>query len=172
MIGENRPDPEPGSAKAPGAPRFASAQPPWSPLSVSVISLLLPAGGAIVTVRNLQRLGQLDASHTRKLTIAVAAVFALGYAGLAAVSVPRANGTVQTDAGVSYIMGIGTAVASYVVQSSSYRAWRVAHPTIRTDSVVRGIGVAVIYYLVTLVAAAVLAPLYLGIATVVSSLSG
>jgi hypothetical protein len=37
---------------------------------------------------------------------------------------------------------------------------------------VRGIGVAVIYYLVTLVAAAVLAPLYLGIATVVSSLSG
>ena len=48
-------------------PLLSSTPAPWSPLTLTVITLFLPAG-AIVAARNLVRLGQLRLNGQRGLT--------------------------------------------------------------------------------------------------------
>ena len=130
---------------------------PWSPFSVALICVLLPPGGAALTVLNVRRLGQIDARQTRSLVTATIVIMAVGMVTMLAVSgmnIRRGPGVYQ-DAWT--VLRIGVASASYLVQRGPYRAWRTAHKAARTGSWIPALGVAVMY---TLVWAVVLLPIY------------
>ena len=125
---------------------------PWSPLSVSVIALLLPAGGAVLTIFNLQRLRAIDADKARELIIACIGVFAVGIVALLWLDPSRSNGqSINGDA--TGILGGGIAVVSYMMQRAAFLTWRRENKTKRTGSWLAALGTAAIYSLVTLAAA-------------------
>jgi hypothetical protein len=125
---------------------------PWSPLSVSVIALLLPAGGAILTIRNLQRLHSIDAEKARELIIASVGVFAVGIVILLLLA-PLGTSGPSTSGDTTAVLGGGMAVVSYLVQRPAFRAWRLEHRTTRTGSWMAAVGTATLFTVVTLVAA-------------------
>lgn len=125
---------------------------PWSPLSVSFITLLLPAGGAILTIRNLQRLQTIDSKKARELIIASIGVFAVGIVILLRLSPAGSHGQGMTP-DTTTVLGGGMAVVSYVVQRAAFRSWRQAHDTVRTGPWLPAVATAGIYSLVTLGAA-------------------
>ncbi len=133
------------------------ARPPWSPLSVAIIAFLLPAGGAMLTIRNLQRLGQLDQRAARELIAVVLLVCAVGYALLISYATKNANGFLQPDAGASAVLPFGFGLACFSAQRRPFRQWRSVNPSTRTSSWTGGIGVALVYMLLTLV---VVLPIY------------
>src|SRR5947209_13790773 len=103
---------------------------PWSPLSVSFITLLLPAGGAILTIRNLQRLQTIDSHQARELIIASIGVFAVGIVILLRLEPAGSQGQgVNGDA--TGVLGCGMAFVSYGVQRTAFRSWSQAHHTVR-----------------------------------------
>lgn len=128
-------------------------RPPWSALSVSLISLILPAGGAILTIANLYRLRELDATTARRLTIAAYLVLALGYTGLLlSTSYKASGGLLQTaDAGGGTVLSFGVSIASYVVQRRAFRQWKQSHQRARTSSWVGAVGRAAVYTLITFI---------------------
>ncbi len=125
---------------------------PWSPLSVSLITLLLPAGGAILTIRNLQRLQTIDSQKARELIIASIGVFAVGIVILLRLDPAGAQGQ-GVNGDTTGVLGCGMAVVSYVVQRTAFRSWREAHHTVRTGPWFPAVATAGIYSLVTLGAA-------------------
>ncbi|HEY8685767.1 MAG TPA: hypothetical protein VIO57_09190 [Chloroflexota bacterium] len=125
---------------------------PWSPLRVSLITLILPAGGAVLTIRNLQRLHTIDPQKARELIIASIGVFAVGIVILLLLNPASARGQgVNGDA--TGVLGGGMAIVSYVVQRTAFRSWREANGTVRTGSWLPALGLAAVYSLVTLGAA-------------------
>jgi hypothetical protein len=132
--------------------------PPWSPLSVSLIALLLSPGGAVLTIVNLQRLRVVDASVARQLTIALIGVYVLGITVLFLVSPRGPRGVPSPDSDVTTVLNGGVALASYIVQRQPFHSWRMAHLRTRTSSWIGALGIAFLYWLVTLVA---LLPLYI-----------
>jgi hypothetical protein len=123
--------------------------PPWSPVSVSVIALLLPAGGAILTIRNLYRLRQHDAASAKRLMYAAYGIFALGFTALLLSAHKAPHGSLQLDTGASTVLSCGVAVASYMVQRAPYRSWRIAHQHVRPSPWLGGAGRAIMYTLIT-----------------------
>jgi len=138
-------------------------RPPWSPLGVAGITLLLPPGGAILTVLNLRRLNELDAALTRQLIAAVIAVFALGSATLLVLTMPRPGTVGAADSSASSILSVGIALASYLAQRSSFLRWRVSHTRARTSSLLSAVGVALVSTLVWIVIAVPLYALIIGL---------
>ena len=132
--------------------------PPWSPLSVSLIALLLPPGGAVLTILNLQRLRAVDASLARQLTVALIGVYILGITALFLVSPKGPRGVPSPDSDVTTVLYGGVALASYIVQRQPFQSWRTAHLRTRTGPWVGALGIAFMYTLLTLVA---FVPLYL-----------
>jgi hypothetical protein len=125
-----------------------------------LITFILPAGGAILTITNLYRLRQLDARSARRLTIAAYIVIALGYTGLF-LSTPFKGSTnllQSPDASGSTILSVGMGIASYFVQRVPYRDWRKTHESVLTSSWLGGAGRAVVYALITF---AVVVPFFL-----------
>lgn len=141
--------------------RQESARPaspaPWSPFTVSVITLLLPAGGAVLTVWNLRRLDQLDRESALRLGGAVLLVFALGTTALLVISGTRTQPNPQIGADASTVISIGVAVASYVVLRAPFRTWR-SRARARPDSWLRAVGYAFVF---TVLWALGVVPLYL-----------
>src|SRR5947209_17156325 len=125
---------------------------PWSPLSVSFITLLLPAGGAILTIRNLQRLQTIDSEKARELIIASVWVFAVGIVILLLLA-PSGTSGPSTSGDTTAVLGGGMAVVSYLVQRTAFRTWRLEHRTTRTSSWLAAAGTAALFTVVTLVAA-------------------
>ena len=142
--------------------------PPWSPLSVSLIALLLPPGGAVLTIQNLQRLRAVDAPLARQLTIALIGVYVLGIMALVLVSPRSSRGVPTPDSDVTTVLYGGVALASYIVQRQPFQSWRTAHLRTRTSSWIGALGIAFIYTLVTLAA---FLPLYL-LLSAISFLTG
>jgi hypothetical protein len=125
---------------------------------VSVLTFLFPSGGAVVTVRNLQRLDQVSARTARALLIIVIAVFALGLALLVLTSQKDKSGKVMIDSGAYLIVSVGAAVASYLAQRNPFRSWRTAHTGVLPGSLLEAIALVLLYQLVAaLVAAPVVA---------------
>jgi hypothetical protein len=120
---------------------------------VTIIAFLLPPGGAVVTIWNLHRFSQLDSVRTRQLTIAVIGIFALGFALLLGLATPTANGVPAIDANASSILSVGIALACFVAQRSAYRMWRARNLRTRTSSWLGAFGWAVVFSLLTAIAA-------------------
>ena len=121
---------------------------PWSPMMVSLIALFLPAGGAVLTVLNLQRLKEIDTATARLLAGVAVAVFIVGLASLFAGARRGASGGPQIDSTAATLLSFGVAVASYGVQRLPFRHWRVANTSSRTSSWLSGIGIAAVYQVV------------------------
>ena len=132
------------------AGRFGTEiRPPWSPLSVTLITLVLPAGGAVVTVLNLRRLRQLDAKRTRQLTIVLLLVFAVGLTVLALLARHGANSTPNLDSSTVTLLSLGVGGASYVAQRPAFRAWRATNGRQATSSWLGAAGMAFLFQLAT-----------------------
>jgi hypothetical protein len=118
------------------------------------MAFILPAGGAILTITNLYRLRQLDASSAKRLTIAAYIVIALGYTALfLATPLKTTTNVLQSpDASGSTILSVGMGLVSYLVQRIPYRDWRKRHAQVRTSSWLGGAGRAIVYALITFAA--------------------
>ncbi|MGI8967982.1 MAG: hypothetical protein ACR2GA_02610 [Chloroflexota bacterium] len=116
---------------------------------MTFISFIFPAGGAILTLRNLQRLRQVDDSTARSLVWAAVGIFALGLTILLLLAPRDSSGLPQVDANAEVVIAAGTAVASYVVQRNPFRQWRTANARTRTSPWLHGFGLAVIYEILT-----------------------
>lgn len=135
-----------------------SSGPPWSPFSVTLIALMLPPGGAALTVWNLARLQVIDRRLARQLTVAVLVIFTLGMGTLLGVA-PSRTGTVPTvDPGAFYVLSIGVAIASSVSQRAAFRSWRSAHVQSPTSSFLVATCVALVY---SFAVAMISVPIYL-----------
>ncbi|MGH2441549.1 MAG: hypothetical protein ACRDFX_00075 [Chloroflexota bacterium] len=128
-------------------------RPPWTPLGVSLIALLFPAGGAILAVRNLQRLRHIDAATSRHLVIAIVALFAIGFSVLLSVGQRTGTSVPQINSTSALVLSIGVAVASYVVQQKPYQAWRARNSGTRTSAWIGALGRAVVYELIAAIIA-------------------
>lgn len=136
----------------------AAAEPlaPWTPVCVALIAFLLPAGGAVLTVRNMARLQQIDQTRVRELVAAAIGVFAIGFTALLVLAQPNPAKPEALSTNASAVLSLGTAVASYVVQRSPYMAWRRVHERQRTGGWLRALWLAVLFTLVTLAVVLVL----------------
>lgn len=134
---------------------------------MSFIALFLPAGGAVLTIRNLQRLQTIDARRARELIVASVGVFAVGIVILLLLdpSSARARGFNGDTTGV---LGGGMALISYGAQRRAYRVWRQRHGTVKAGSWLAAIATAAGYSLITMGAAV---PVML-LANLVATLSG
>lgn len=127
----------------------ADPRPPWSPFSISVISLILPAGGAVLTVLNIARMQTVRPRHVRELALATMVVFAIGLTILFTLATPAPGRQPTLDSGVSLVLSVGTAVASYVAQREPRARWRRQHPNARSSSVLTAVAWSCIYTLAT-----------------------
>lgn len=135
-------------------------QQPWSPLTISLLALVFPAGAAVLTIRNLQRLLDLDPKDVRKLTIAVIAVFSIGLATLFLAAHKDSKGIPNLDPNAQTVLSAGVAIVSYAVQRTPFRNWRARHSTTRANSWLAAIGVALLYQVV---AVGLAVPLFLAV---------
>jgi hypothetical protein len=126
-------------------------RPPWSPVAISIISFLFPAGGAVLTIQNLRRLRQLDAPTARQMTYAIVGIFALGFGLLLLLAGGGTKGKLgvnSIDPNAATALSIGIAAASYVVQRLPFRSWRTSNAQTRTSPWLGALGMAVLYEIV------------------------
>lgn len=159
--------PEREAPSRPVPPR--STEPvPWSTLGVVIVSLLLPAGGAILTITNLHRLHQIERMPARRQTIALLAVFAIGYSILLALTPMNSAGSQSIDGTASLILSIGVGAASYLALRRPFQTWR-SRSTTRTAPWLKALGIAFLYQLLTLLLAV---PVYFVLTAVGDAMSG
>lgn len=121
---------------------------PWSPLSVAAIALFLPPGAALLTILNLRRLHTIDGALARQLSVAVIVIFALGSAILISLSFPKLGQGGSIDSNASPVLPLGVALASYLSQQPSFRAWRQANRRAPTSSAFSALALALLYSLI------------------------
>lgn len=139
---------------------------PWSLLAVTLITFLLPAGGAVVAVRNLTRLDDIEPRRAMELTVATILVFAAGYAALLSV-VQSTSGDAETMSPVvTLLLSFGTAAAAFFFQRENFSAWRESHPSGGTSPWYSALGWALVFHILTGVAAI---PFFLVIAVIASA---
>jgi hypothetical protein len=129
------------------------ARPPWQPLSVSLTALLFPAGAAVLTVRNLERLGHIDSATARQLSLAVIGISAVGLTLLLYFASRGTSGSPHIDSGVAYVLTIGIGAASYAAQRLPFRTWRTGHARSPLGHWLSALGMSGMYELVTILAA-------------------
>ncbi len=139
---------------------------PWSLVLVTAITFFLPAGGAVVAIRNMVRLGEIDARRALELTVATIVVFAAGYSGLLIVSQPDSSGAPTLSPIVTALLSLGTALAAFIFQRKEYVAWRQTHPGTDTGAWYAAIGWGLVYQFLTYFACI---PFFLVLAIVTSA---
>lgn len=137
----------------------SESRPPWSLISVTIITLLLPAGGAVVTVLNLHRLGRVDAKVLRQRIALVLSVLVLGFTILFSVLGTKGGTIPAPDPVATTILSVGIAWASYIAQQTSFRAWRSTHSQEGTSPWLYALGLAFLYQLLTGLGVAIVATL-------------
>lgn len=138
-------------------------RPPWSPLSVTLITFLLPAGGAILTVWNLHRLSEFDRRYATRLTMSVIVLFVIGISALYLTATPVSQGMPTLNATGLGVLSFGVAFASYIVQRAAFQKWRTAHQRDRTSSWLPAAGLALAY---TIIISLGVLPVYLVVTAV------
>jgi hypothetical protein len=134
----------------------SQGRPPWKPLTVTLITFFLPLGGTVLTIRNLERMGQLDRNGARWLTIAGASICALGMTTLITAAELNAHGQVSFDPNAATVLSVGLAAAAFAAQRRPYQKWRISHPVGAAENWMRGVGLSIVY---TLLVAAIALPL-------------
>lgn len=124
---------------------------PWSLALVTFIAFFLPAGGAVLAVRNMARLGEIDARRSTELTVATLVVFAAGYSALVLVAQPSSSQQPNLSPAVTGLLSLGTAAGAFLFQRPAFVKWRSADPGGRTDPWYKAVGWGVVYQLLTLV---------------------
>ena len=129
--------------------RETTVRPPWSPLSVTIITLLLPVGGVMLTILNMQRLSILDRPQTRRMTIGAVIICALGLGIMFGVAPKSANGLPQVDSNARSVLAVAAATICYLAQRQSFLNWRRQNDTSRTGSWLNALGMAVLFTVLT-----------------------
>jgi hypothetical protein len=126
---------------------------PWSLVIVTLIAFFLPAGGAVLAVRNMGRLGAMDEKRAAELTVATIAVFAAGYSALLLAAEPSHSDPSTLSPAVTSLLSLGTAAATFFFQRHDFSTWRKQHPQTGTSPWYAAVGWALVYFLITAVAA-------------------
>ncbi|MBV9282289.1 MAG: hypothetical protein JOZ41_19580 [Chloroflexi bacterium] len=113
-----------------------------------VIALLLPAGGTVVTILNLQRMSQLTTRMARQLAVAAILIIAIGFLILILLA-GQDTSELPADSGTLFIITVGVALASFMAQRAPFRAWLAGHRGTRVSSWYGALGLAIVYQLVT-----------------------
>lgn len=142
-----------GVSEGPSKLRLPGNKQPWKPLTVSILAFALPAGGAMLTVRNLERLQELNQQAARRLLFLIVAVFAVGLAILFLAAQKNKSGQLVIDSNALFILSMGGAIASYLSQRPAFRVWQSAHPAERAGSLLEAIVLAIIYSVISAVVA-------------------
>ena len=145
---------------------FPQTAGPWSLALVTAITFFLPAGGAVVAIRNLARLGEIDARRSLELTVATILVFAVGYSTLLFVAQPNLTAPSNLSPTVTGALSLGTAAAAFLYQRREYVAWRQSHPGTGTAPWYSALGWGLVYQFLTAFAAI---PFFLVLALVSSA---
>jgi cation transporter-like permease len=101
---------------------------PWSPLALTLLSLVLGVGALIMAVRNLERLEAIDSRTTRFYTWATVALMAAIFVLIWSFN-PKTFGH---SAAQLLPVSLGAPVACYLIQINSFRQWRQLHPDAQT----------------------------------------
>lgn len=133
----------------------ARPRPPWSLLAVTIIAVLVPPAGALLTVRNLARVGHLDSRRAAELTAVVFSVYVIGYTILLLVASPNGQQPANISTGGSLAISLGTCLACYTAMRKPYVDWRLANPTARTGTWITAVGSAIVYTLAVSFAVAI-----------------
>jgi hypothetical protein len=124
-------------------------RPPWSPLSVTIITLLLPVGGVMLTIWNMQRLNILDRPQARRMTIGAVIICAVGLGIMFGIAPKSTNGLPQVDSNARSVLAVTAATICYFAQRQSFLTWRRQNDTSRTSSWINAIGLAVLFTVLT-----------------------
>jgi len=144
--------------RQPAVTPASTESPPWSILVVTLITFFLPAGGAILTVRNLARLGILGTSEAKSSSWVLVAVFGLGMGILLSLSPVGSDGIPRLDPNMTSAVYLVITAAAYIVQRRPYIAWRLQNRRQRLASWAKGFGIALVFQIFAVVAAI---PIYL-----------
>jgi len=136
---------------------------PWSPLAVTLITFFLPAGGAILTVRNLARLGSLRADEAKSAGWALVGIFGLGMGALLSLSPVASDGMPRLDPNLTSGLYLAITIAAYLAQRGAWISWRNRNPNSRGGPWLRAIGVALLYQVLAVIVAV---PVYVILASV------
>lgn len=123
---------------------------PWSLVIVTLIAFLLPAGGAVLAVRNMARLGEIDGRRAAELTVVTLAVFGAGYSVLVLAAQPNASQPPNISPAVTGLISVGVAAATFVFQRQAYAAWKRDHPGNVTAPWYTALGWSIVYQVLTL----------------------
>lgn len=110
----------------------------------------------MLAIRNMARLGHIDADRARELTVATISVFALGFTVLLIAAQPAPGRSGQFDSNVTALLSLGTAAVAYIAQRPPFVIWRRSHLHDRTSSFVTGLVLALTYTGITILASVVL----------------
>ena len=100
---------------------------PWSPVALTLLSLVIGVGALIVAVRNLQRLEAIDSRAARFYTWATIGLMASVFVLIWSFN-PKTFGH---SAGQLLPVSLGAPVACYLIQINSFRQWKQQHPDIQ-----------------------------------------
>ena len=139
--------------RQPAVTPSATESPPWSILVVTLITFLLPAGGAILTIRNLARLGSLGLSEAKTSSWILVAVFGAGTGILLSLSPVDREGLPRPDPNMTSAVYLAITFAAYLVQRRPYMTWRIQNRQHRQEWWVKGFGIALVYQIFAVVAA-------------------
>lgn len=141
---------------------------PWSPLLVGFITLFLPAGGIVLAIRNLHRLGQVEARVATHLVWATVAIFTVGYATLTLTAPRGADGVPRLDSNAVAFLAAALGMAAYLTLRQPFRLWR-SRSSSRSANALPAIGTALVYQAIVVVGVVILV-LLIGPATGLDSL--
>jgi hypothetical protein len=119
---------------------------------VAILAFFLPAGGAVAAIRDLERMGVLDAKQARDMIAATIAVFAIGTSALLVAAGLRSNTSTPINYDAGSVLSIGVALAAYWAVRGPYQRWRARSPGMRPGSWLSAAGTAVLYEMISLAA--------------------
>jgi hypothetical protein len=131
--------------------RSPDALPPWSPLSVTLLTLFLPAGGIVLTIHNMYRLKVLDRAQAWRMAAGAICVFAVGLGIILGLAPVDKSGIAQPTQGAELIFSLPSALLAFLAHRGPFRGWRNDHRVDPTASWLQAVGWALAYTTCTVV---------------------
>lgn len=132
---------------------------PWSPLVVGFITLLLPAGGVVLAIRDMQRLGALEHNSARRLIWTAIGVLSAGYALFVFTAPRHSNGVPQLDSNTTGFITVALCMVAYFAVRRPFATWR-TRSSAHTDNMLPAVGTALMYQAIVVLAVVVVVLLF------------